>query len=75
MVEQFLEAESEFGHSLPGEGRGKQAREREEQALVPSPPVFSQHCLQRHGQQAGEETGGQESFIFNETLADGFVWM
>lgn len=26
MVEQFLEAESEFGHSLPGEGRGKQAR-------------------------------------------------
>lgn len=41
----------------------------------PSPTVFSQHCLQRHNQQAGEETGGQESFIFNETLADGFVWM
>lgn len=53
MVEQFREAESEFGHSLPGEGRGKQARERKEQALVPlhlsSPSIVCRGIINRLG--------------------------
>lgn len=53
MVEQFLEAESEFGHSLPGEGRGKQAREREEQGPVPlhlsSPSIVCRGITNRLG--------------------------
>lgn len=72
MVEQLLEAESEFGHSLPGEGRGKQALGEGRASPGPfsasAPSIVYRGIADRLGRRL--EVGG---FIFNETFADAGV--
>lgn len=72
MVQQFPEAESEFGHSLParvganGPGRGK----RKSNFLL---HLFPRSTVYRGTtNRPGGGTGGQESSTFCETFAGGF---